>query len=367
MIPAMSRGYLYRSLVVSAIIVISGIFAIVVLLHFENTATQTSRHLPPRSSHEDCVDPLEGASQRELVVLGSPITEFYDEYDAWFAKEWECKTGERLAIERIYDVSGNHTRAVIAGRVRPDVIALSHPTEVDLISQETGVVPSTWREEFPYNSSPYYTTLVFAVREGNPKNIKTWADVAEPGIVINVSDPKLCGGGRWVYNAALGYAQRDASASAEPPEEYLADFYENVPVLYHDQVEASKAFLGRAIGDVLITYEVMVLSAIHEGKQMMEIVSPEPTIKIEMPVVVARKYAEERGNTEAASEYIRGLYEPDVQRLIKSRFMRTRTTDWSDLWSDFFGPNVFTREELFDDSASVEKIHLGDGGIFDTL
>jgi len=69
-------------------------------------------------------------------------------------------------------------------------------------------MPLGWEKSLPNNSLPYTSTIVFVVRKGNPKGIKDWPDIVQPGVEIVTPNPKTSGGARWNYLAAWAWAQQ---------------------------------------------------------------------------------------------------------------------------------------------------------------
>ena len=59
---------------------------------------------------------------------------------------------------------------------------------------------------YPDDSAPYTSTIVFLVRKGNPKNIHDWDDLTKDGVGVITPNPKTSGGARWNYMAAWAYA-----------------------------------------------------------------------------------------------------------------------------------------------------------------
>jgi sulfate transport system substrate-binding protein len=318
-------------------------------------------------SKDACVRPLPG-EPITLIHVAPMLTTFHYEYNALFERTWKCMTGQTVTIKQSYGASGDQMRAILRGDIVPDIISMSNPSEMDTIAEETSIVSAAWRDEFPFGSSPYYTTLVFVVREGNPKEIRDWEDLTKPGLTINVSDPKTCGGGRWVYTAALGHGMEDGRAAQES-EEFLTRFYANVPVLYPNQGVAADAFFDRHSGDVLVTYETTVLHELrgHARPEDVEMVVPSRTVRVDRPIAYAPLNTELNGTTEIAKAYIRGLYEPDAQRIVARHLLRPRDENATkDLLARFPATTFHTRADVFSDS-TAEHTHLGDGGFFDVI
>ncbi len=106
-----------------------------------------------------------------LNVSYDPTREFYQEFNAAFAKHWKEKTGEDVKINQSHGGSGKQARAVIDG-LEADVVTLALAGDVDQLAKKGGLIPADWQKRLPQNSSPYTSTIVFLVRKGNPKGIK---------------------------------------------------------------------------------------------------------------------------------------------------------------------------------------------------
>lgn len=96
--------------------------------------------------------------------------------------------------------SDKQARAVIDG-LDADVVTLALAADIDEIAAR-GLLPKDWQKQFPQNSTPYTSTIVFLVKKGNPKGIKDWGDLVKPGVEIITPNPKTSGGARWNYLAA---------------------------------------------------------------------------------------------------------------------------------------------------------------------
>src|ERR1700736_5429135 len=118
------------------------------------------------------------AGQTILNVSYDPTREFYEDFDAAFAKYWKAKTGQDVTINLSNGGSGKQARAVIDG-LEADVVTLGLAYDIDAISQKAGLLPANWQSRLPYNSTPYTSTIVFLVRKGNPWHIKDWSDLVK--------------------------------------------------------------------------------------------------------------------------------------------------------------------------------------------
>src|ERR1700674_654741 len=224
------------------------------------------------------------AAQTILNVSYDPTREFYADYDAAFAKYWKVKAGQDVAVNLSNGGSGKQARAVIDG-LDADVVTLGLAYDIDAISEKGHLLPANWQSRLPDDSSPYTSTIVFLVRNGNPKGIKDWPDIVKPGVAIIAPNPKTSGGARWAYLAAWGYALRAPGGNEQKAKEFVTGFYKNVPVLDSGARGSTTTFVERGIGDVLIAWENEAYLAVNElGPGKFDIVIPSVSILAEPPV-----------------------------------------------------------------------------------
>src|SRR5256886_4532266 len=242
-----------------------------------------------------------------LNVSYDPTRELYQDYNAAFAKQWQAKTGEKVAIRQSHGGSAKQARGVIDG-LEADVVTLALAYDIDEIARRAKLLPEDWQTRLPHNSSPYTSTIVFLVRKGNPKGIKDWDDLVKPGLSIITPNPKTSGGARWNYLAAWGYAQRRHGAEA-PAREFVRKLYANVPVLDSGARGATTTFVERGIGDVLLAWENEAFLAVKElGPDQVEIVVPSHSIIAEPPVAIVDKVVDNKGTRKVAQAYLEYLY-----------------------------------------------------------
>src|SRR3954464_3874753 len=122
------------------------------------------------------------AQQSLLNVSYDPTRELYKAYDAAFVDYWKQKTGETITIEQSHGGSGAQARAVIDG-LPADVVTLALWPDTDGIPKR-GLIRDSWEELLPNRSLPYYSTIVFVVRRGNPKAIRDWPDLLRESVQI---------------------------------------------------------------------------------------------------------------------------------------------------------------------------------------
>ena len=308
-------------------------------------------------------------AQKEITLLNvsyDPTREFYQEFNATFVKYWAEKTGQTVTIRQSHGGSGKQARAVIDG-LEADVVSLALAYDVDAIARGE-LISEKWQSRLPDNSSPYFSTIVFLVRKGNPKNIKDWDDLIKPGVSVITPNPKTSGGARWNYLAAWGFALKRWGDEAKA-KDFVAALFKNVPILDTGARGSTTTFVERGIGDVLLAWENEALLAINTlGKDKFEIVIPSLSILAEPPVSVVDAVVDRRGTREVADAYLRYLYTEEGQILAGKHYHRPRLESVAAKYEGQFPKvNLFTIDQLLGGWPEAQKKHFGDGGIFDQL
>ena len=188
--------------------------------------------------------------------------------------------GEGVSFQQSYGASGEQSRAVEAG-LRADVVAFSlEPDMTRLV--ESGVVAQDWNAG-EHKGMVTDSVVVFMVRKGNPKGIKTWDDLTKDGVEVLTPNPFTSGGARWNVMAGYG-AQLEQGKTPEQARDYLKALFANVAVQDKSARESLTTFASGK-GDVLLGYENEAIFAQRQG-QPLEYVVPEQTILIENPVAI---------------------------------------------------------------------------------
>jgi len=301
-----------------------------------------------------------------LNVSYDPTRELYVAVNAAFARSWKAQTGQDVTIRQSHGGSGKQARSVIDG-LPADVVTLALAYDIDEISSRGKLLPANWQARLPNNSSPYYSTIVFLVRKGNPKGIHDWDDLVKPGVKVITPNPKTSGGARWNYLAGWGYAQRKYG-SAAGARDYLVKLFRNVPVLDSGARGATTTFVQRGQGDVLLAWENEAFLAVNQlGKGKFDIVVPSVSILAEPPVAVVDANVDKKGTRKVAEAYLRFLYTPAAQQIIAKNYYRPRDPGVAAQYKGRF-PNValFTIKN-FGGWAKAQAVHFNDGGLFDQI
>jgi sulfate/thiosulfate transport system substrate-binding protein len=311
---------------------------------------------------------VSGISHAQTLLNASydVAREFYKDYNAAFVAHYKRTTGKDIKIDQSHGGSSAQARAVNDG-LDADVVTMNTTTDVDFLAG-TGIVAKDWTQRFPGNASPTSSTMLFLVRNGNPKNIKDWDDLVKPGIQVIVVNPKTGGNGRMAYLAAWGYVRKKGGTDAQAAE-FVGKLYKNVPILAKGGRDATSIFLQRNTGDVLVTFESEVVSVDREfGAGKVDAIHPSISIVAENPVAVVERTVNRKGSGELARAYLQHLYSEEAQEIAAQHALRPRSAAVLKKYAATFKPlQLFRVEEFFGSLADAQKVHFNDGGQFDKL
>lgn len=307
------------------------------------------------------------AAKDFLNVSYDPTREFYQEYNEEFGKFWKQKTGQAVNFKQSHGGSGKQARSVVDG-LQADVVTLALANDIEEIVN-AGLIEKGWQKEFPSNSAPYTSTIVFLVRKGNPKQIKDWNDLTKPGVEIITLNPKTGGAPRWIYLSAWGYALKQPGGNDAKAKELVKKLYANVKVLDSGARGSLTTFAERGIGDVLLSWENEALLATQGlGKDKYEIVYPSISILAEPSVAIVDKTVDKNGNRNLAKGYLNYLYSPKGQELAAKYYFRPRDAKAAAKHAAQF-PKIqtFTIDKVFGGWAKAQKTHFVNGAIYDQI
>jgi sulfate/thiosulfate transport system substrate-binding protein len=220
-----------------------------------------------------------GAAQDTKLTLVAYSTpkEAYGQLIPAFQK---TAAGKGVSFSQSYGASGEQSRAVVAG-LPADIVAFSLAPDVSALVQKH-LVAQSWNKD-KYHGMVTRSVVVFIVRDGNPKKLKTWTDLVKPGVQIVTPNPFTSGGARWNVMAAYGGALR-AGKTPKQAQSFLAQMWKHVVAQPASAREGLQTFLaGR--GDVFLAYENEAIFAQKHG-QPVQFVIPKATILIENPIAV---------------------------------------------------------------------------------
>lgn len=303
-----------------------------------------------------------------LNVSYDATREFYQQYNKAFTKYWNAKTGDNVIVNMSQGGSGKQAQLVIAG-LDADVVTLALAYDIDSIARQTQLLPAAWQRQFPDNSAPYTSTIVFLVRKGNPKNIRDWDDLVKPGVSVVTPNPKTSGGARWAYLAAYAYAFEKNGHDDSRARDFLKQLYKNVPVLDSGARGATITFVQHQIGDLLLSWENEAFVAEKTvGKGQFQIVTPSLSIVAEPTVAVLDKVAAQHGTVNVARAYLAYLYSDEGQELAAKNFYRPGNQRIAAKYiNQFPALKLVTVEEEFGGWQKAQQTHFADGGTFDQI
>ena len=289
------------------------------------------------------VSEASGGDKLTLVAYSTP-REVYGDLTREFAKEHD------VAFDQSYGSSGEQSRAVESG-LPADVVAFSLAPDMDRLV-ESGDVAEDWAAD-QHKGMVTNSVVVFIVRKGNPKGIKTWDDLVQDGVEVITPNPFTSGGARWNVMAAYG-ATRNV--------DYLRKLFENVSVQDKSARESLQTFSGGK-GDVLLGYENEAILAQQQGEDL-DYVVPDETLLIENPVAVVNESKERK----LAQSFVDFLYTPEAQEIFVKKGYRpvisgvpgadefpepqnlfeiTKFGGWDKVNDEFFDPETGVVAEIF--------------------
>ncbi len=298
-----------------------------------------------------------------LNVSYDPTRELYREFNEAFTAYWVAQGNEAPPLEVSHGGSGSQSRAVVDG-LKAQVVTLALAGDIDRIAK-AGQLPEDWQSKLPHNASPYTSTIVFLVREGNPKGLKDWGDLVADGVEVITPNPKTSGGARWNYLAAWAWAEKNG----QDPKEFVGKLYKNVPVLDSAARGSTTTFAQNGIGDVLLAWENEAYLALKElGDDQFDIVVPSISVLAEPPVAIVDANIANDEQRKLAEAYLNYLYSPEGQAIVFKNFYR----GWDTSKANPEDVARFPKLELVDivsfgGWAKVQPEHFADGGIFDQI
>ncbi len=301
-----------------------------------------------------------------LNVSYDPTRELYQQYNQLFADYYKKKFGKTVDIKQSHGGSGAQARSVIEG-LDADVVTLALAWDIDAISDK-GLLAADWQKKLPQGATPYTSTIVFLVRKGNPKNIKTWEDLVKPGVGVITPNPKTSGGARWAFLAAYGAELRKTKSEAAA-KDYITKLYKNVPVLDSGARGATLSFAQKGLGDVALAWENETVLVLKEfGADKFDVVTPPTSILAEPPVAVVDKVVDKKGTRAVAEEYLKYLYSPEAQDLIAKNGYRPRDAAAAKKYAaNFAKVDLFTLADTFGDWRATQAKFFNDDGVFDQI
>lgn len=306
------------------------------------------------------------------ALAQSPNTLLNASYDIAreiFAAENEAfvKKNPGVTIDQSHAGTSKQARAIVEG-LEADVVTFNQVTDIDFLVKQ-GFVSEDWQQDFANNASPFYSFPSFLVREGNPKNIKDWNDLARDDVQVIFPNPKTSGNARYTYLAATAYAKEAFNGDEEKVEEFVGKIFNNVPVFDTGGRAATTTFVERELGDVIVTFEAETRGIAKQyGEDKFDLVVPSVSLLAEFPVAIVDKVVDKRGSRELATEYLRFLYTEEGQRIAAEFGHRvhngTVAAEFKDQFPEIRLVNV---DDVFGGWSKIQEEHFASGATLDKL
>ncbi len=297
--------------------------------------------------------------------------DFYKAYNEEFKTNYQQQYPEsQVHLNQSHGGSSKQALSVANG-LQADVVTLNQQSDMNLLV-EKGLVSADWQQSLPNNAVPYTSTMVLLVRDGNPKNIQDWQDLARHDIEVVMPNPKTSGTARYAFLGAYGYGLhhfKENLKATTQTDGFMQQLLANVVTYDNGARAATTSFTQRGLGDVLITTENeahIVASEFAKGK--VQIIYPSYSITVNNPVAVVTRVTDKKGSTEKATTYLKGLWEPSAQELMAKMYLRPSNAKVLAAHKEtLVDIETFEPTEVFGSWAHIMDRYFVDGGVFDQL
>jgi sulfate transport system substrate-binding protein len=301
-----------------------------------------------------------------LNVSYDPTRELYQQINARFTAHFQKETGKTVTIRQSHGGSSHQARLVASGELQADVVTLGLPSDVEAVYKH-GLIADGWIARLPNRSQPYYSTIVFVVRRGNPHAIHDWPDLVKSGVEVITPDPKSSGNGKLTALAAWG-AVVTRGGSVTDARNYLKTFYDHAPFLVPAARAAGLAFATERIGDVHLAWENEALREVAEAKDGLEIVYPPVSILAEPTVAWVDSNVTAHETAGLARAYLEFLFTDEAQEIIANAGYRPFKEDILKKHADHLPPiKLFPITAIAQDWGQAQQKFFADDGILDTV
>ncbi|WP_442949904.1 sulfate ABC transporter substrate-binding protein [Nostoc sp.] len=281
-----------------------------------------------------------------------------------FIEQWKKEHNQNVTFNQSYDGSGSQTLAVIDGK-EADVVHLSLALDINKLVQ-AGFIQPAWEKEAPNDAIVTKSLNAIAIREGNPKNIKTWADLARDGVNVVTPDPRTSGGARWNFLSLWG-SVIETGKNENQAIDFTSKVYNNAPLLPKTARNATELFFNDNQGDVLLNYENEMILLAKNGKKISYIV-PDINISIDNPVAVVDKNVDKHGTRPIAEAFIKFLYTSESQReFTKLGFRPVDLTVTKETEGKFPKIKTIFKAQDLGGWDEIQKKFFDEGAIFDKI
>ena len=286
-----------------------------------------------------------------------------------FQAQWKAQTGKELQIDQSFAGTSRQAQDIIQGK-KVDTVTFNQVTDIDFLAQR-GLVKKDWRAAFPNNSSPYYSTIAFLVRKGNPKHIKGWDDLVRDDVKLVFPNPKTSGNARYTYLGAWLFANEKFAGDQTKIKQFVGKFLHNVVNFATGGRGATVAFAQNGQGDVLLTFESEVLNIASSDEfkaGAYEVVVPSVSVLAEFPVAVVDKVVDAKGTRAVATAYLQYQYSREIQLLLTTFHYRVNHPDVAKVVADRYAKvRLIDPGKVLGSWDQIQQTHFAAGGVLDQL
>ena len=305
------------------------------------------------------------AGREFLNVSYDPTRELYRELNKRFSVVHRSGGGRILPIQQSHGGSSRQAAAVADG-LAADVVTLAMYSDVDAL-RKRGLIAPGWSARLPNNSLPYFSTIVFVVRRGNPRRIYDWPDLVGSGVSIVTPNPRTSGNGRLSFLAAWGAVLR-RGGDDDAARGYVSQLYEHVASLEDGARAATMTFAQEKVGDVHVTWENEALFEVEESKGDLQVVYPPVSIRAEPYVAWVDKNVERKGTLSQAKAYLSFLYSEEAQDIIAQKGYRPTSPEIQAKYRERFPPiDLFAITLVARDWTDAQERFFSENGLFDAI
>lgn len=243
-----------------------------------------------------------------------------------FAAKWKLEHGSDVSFVSSFAGSETVTNQILQGA--PADIAI---VAIDRDAQRLADGKATtvdWHA-YPNKGIVNKTPFVILVRKGNPKGIRDFADLGNPGVRLIHPDPVSSGGAQWsilaLYGSELLKSELETGQQDKPRAlNTLKAIWKNVISTPGSAREARTQF-ETGYGDALVTYELEGI-LIKGSSSEIEMVIPKSTIFSEHPAVVIDRNMK-AGKRQIADAFVRYLWSEEAQKAFVKYHFRSVTDE----------------------------------------